>query len=553
MKQNFTKFGMLMAMLLAFLPASAYDFEVDGIYYEVVSLSDLTCKVVAGDNKYEGEVVIPAEVIYNNRILKVIEIGENAFSRCSLLTLVTIPESVSEIGRGAFSKCRSLTSIKIPDSVTKIGSSAFADCSTLTSISIPESVTEIGRNFVSEGVFENCSSLTSITIDASVNEIDKYMFSGCYAISSISIGNSVRKIGESAFENREALTSVMIGTSVTEIGKSAFEGCSSLSSVTIPELVIAIGEVAFRGCRSLTSITIPDLVTEIGFGAFSQCISLTSVKLGNSVTKIAGSAFENCSSLVSIIMPNTTTNIGYNVFCNCTALKNITLSEKLKGIPRGSFTNCMSISALTIPGSISRIEEYNQYYANGIQREYYTFKGCEKLKEILFKYGKETLDTGYSSSNIGFINSWGSWTKRLEKVFIDRVLTSPLPMPNVKDLTVGEHLITLQISNCDNLENIVSYAMIPPAVPSGFTNSQYMNIIVKVPNEALVAYQKDSVWGGFWNLQGFDASKVEDIEIDSVDKTVVGRYDLNGRAVNEDYKGIAIVRFSDGSTMKVVL
>ena len=128
-------------------------------------------------------------------------------------------------------------------------------------------------------------------------------------------------------------------------------------------------------------------------------------------------------------------------------------------------------------------------------------------------------------------------------------------MPNLKELTIGEHMTKLQIidiDECNQLENIVSYAMTPPTV-SRFSNSQYQNVVVKVPTEALEAYQKDSVWGNFWNLQGFVISEVDDVEMDATKKTVVGRYNLNGRSVNEDYKGITIVRFSDGSTKKVVL
>lgn len=58
-------------MLLSFLPAFAYDFEVDGIYYDVISITDFTCEVVKGDVDYSGDVVIPSEVIYNGRTLKI--------------------------------------------------------------------------------------------------------------------------------------------------------------------------------------------------------------------------------------------------------------------------------------------------------------------------------------------------------------------------------------------------------------------------------------------------------------------------------------------------
>ena len=101
-------------------------------------------------------------------------IDEYAFSGCTNLTNITIPDSVTSIGNGAFNRCRSLTSIIIPDSVTSIGKYAFYGCESLTSITIPDSVISIG-----ERAFEDCTSLTSIKIAASnekyliINNYDK--------------------------------------------------------------------------------------------------------------------------------------------------------------------------------------------------------------------------------------------------------------------------------------------------------------------------------------------------------------------------------------------
>ena len=66
----------------------------------------------------------------------VTKIKDYAFSGCSVLKDIKIPDSVSEIGNGAFASCSNLTSIVIPDSV--IGSLAFSRCESLKKIIIPK-------------------------------------------------------------------------------------------------------------------------------------------------------------------------------------------------------------------------------------------------------------------------------------------------------------------------------------------------------------------------------------------------------------------------------
>ena len=47
------------AMLLCSISVSSYDFKVDGIYYAISSMEELTVSVVDGDENYSGEIVIP--------------------------------------------------------------------------------------------------------------------------------------------------------------------------------------------------------------------------------------------------------------------------------------------------------------------------------------------------------------------------------------------------------------------------------------------------------------------------------------------------------------
>ena len=197
------------------------------------------------------------------------KIENGAFSDCTGLTSITIPDSVTEIGRYAFKGCTGLTSITIPDGVTEIGDGAFKGCTGLTSITIPDTVAEIGYE-----AFSDCIGLTSITIPDSVTTIEVYSFWGC-----------------------TGLTSVTIPDSVTEIGYATFSGCTALTSITIPNGVTEIGDRAFEGCTGLTSITIPDTVAEIGYEAFYGCTGLTSITIPSNVTKIGGSAFYGCTDL----------------------------------------------------------------------------------------------------------------------------------------------------------------------------------------------------------------------------------------------------------------
>ena len=97
-----------------------YAFEVDGIYYGIND-DGKTVYVTSGDIEYSGEVAIPSTVTYDSTTYSVTSIGEKAFSGCSGLMSVTIPESVTSIGDFAFEDCSGLTSVTIPESVTEIG------------------------------------------------------------------------------------------------------------------------------------------------------------------------------------------------------------------------------------------------------------------------------------------------------------------------------------------------------------------------------------------------------------------------------------------------
>lgn len=264
----------------------------DGKIVEPYRNDNFGAKIIS--NTYEngrGTIVFDKDVI---------AIGLDAFSNCSRLTSITIPDSVVEIETGAFYNCWRLQEFKgryasydgsclvvdgmlaayaeasgteytIPDNVTVIGPHVFDGFTDLRHIDIPDGVTTI-----SSGAFQSCSSLTSIIIPDSVTEIGDQAFIWCFDLTEVTIGNSLKTIGGFAFRSCP-ITSISIPESVETIGRGAFQYCSDLAFVAIGNGVKEIRYEAFDGCSSLTNVTIPDSVTMIGNNAFSNCPSLETV------------------------------------------------------------------------------------------------------------------------------------------------------------------------------------------------------------------------------------------------------------------------------------
>ena len=144
---------------------------------------------------------------------------------------VTIPsrykgKPVTMIDHAAFFNSV-VTSVTIPDSVTSIDDNAFGFCSQLTNISIPNSVTSIGFS-----AFAHCTSLKSITLPSSLSSISEALFSGCSQLTTIHIPDSVSSIQSNAFYHCRNLETIRIPVSVTLIETDAFAGCPSLMTVT---------------------------------------------------------------------------------------------------------------------------------------------------------------------------------------------------------------------------------------------------------------------------------------------------------------------------------
>ena len=467
------------AMLLCSATANAHDFEVDGIFYNIISASDLTIEVTyKGDSfddfstEYSGEVIIPETVVYKSKVLKVISIGRQAFDGCSGITSIEIPNSVTTIEDYAFLGCTSLTSVDIPNSVTSIGDGAFYGCSSLTSVKIGNAITTIAA-----AAFFDCTSLTSIIIGNSVTTIEIYAFANCSSLASIEIPNSVTTIASAAFDDctslkelrfedgSETLTlrynyhnnekygrgeglfydcpleKLYLGRSLSfpsfhEEGYSPFYNIKTLTSVTISDSVTTIDDYTFCCCSGLTSITIPSSVTYIGKYAFDACYALKELRFEdgrrelslehnntNSYGGLGEGLFNDCPLetlyLGRDLLYETYKSFGYSPFYNVKTLKSVTISDSVTSIGGYAFSKCTNLTNIIIGNSVTTIEDY-------------AFEGCTNLTSI--------------------------------------------------------HLL----------------GETPPTVGSkNFTESQYIDIVVYIPLGTLETYQTTDTWKNFWDIQEY--------------------------------------------------
>lgn len=200
------KIWILMTMLWVSISASAYDFEVDGIYYNITSMADLEVGVTHkyssnpvydSNASYSGQVSIPSTVNYNNRTFTVTSILPYAMggTKASDVTEVSLPNTIEIIDSSAFQNCSTLNKCEVPASVKEIRNSAFFNTA-LTEV-VLQGATTIGGN-----AFYGCKSLNTIVLGENIETISSQAFYNCRSLLEVFFtGNKKPNISSDAFYN----------------------------------------------------------------------------------------------------------------------------------------------------------------------------------------------------------------------------------------------------------------------------------------------------------------------------------------------------------------
>ena len=121
----------------------------------------------------EAKIVEGGDCYYKDHYTSNDVIGSHAFSYCSGLTSLNLPDGITEIQNDAFRNCSGLTSLTLPDGIIWIAPDAFLLCFGLTSIYVyAEKVPLIGGNAFAGVDVKKC------TVYVPMGTRDDYRLSG---------------------------------------------------------------------------------------------------------------------------------------------------------------------------------------------------------------------------------------------------------------------------------------------------------------------------------------------------------------------------------------
>lgn len=320
---------------------------------------------VADGVTLQGNVTIPSQVSFKDRMLTVKYINDGAFMNQTGIESVEFGPDIEGVYINAFKGCTGLKTLSVPSHITSIGISAFEGCSLLQEVNFL-SDTQVPQS--DQNQLEMHISAFTDTPVTTLN-LGRHIFVSRSAtdkqaifpdLVSWSIQPNVSLIPGFIFYENQNLTEFTVPASITEIGDYAFTGCGNLSKVTLSDNLGKIGTEAFANC-ALQSLTLPAYLSSIGNNAFTGMPSLNEIKilpskLETEITLNLNKVFDSPSNIIRLEIGR---NITLSEKCPWPNVTEVVLNEGLTVIDGYMLSGCSKVAELTLPQSLTTINLLN--------------------------------------------------------------------------------------------------------------------------------------------------------------------------------------------------
>ena len=211
----------------------------------------------------------------------------------------------------AFSSSTKLMRIILPKSTEIIGSSAFSFCTTIVYIDIPEGVKEI-----EDSAFLNAlSPNVTLTLPSSLEILRSRAFENCYAtFKDFHLPKSLKRIESSAFRRTKLDTEIVLPDNLEWLGDGAFYESGLKGGLKIPNTINEIQQSIFYGCKFTGNLVLPEGLLAIGNYAFYKSGFSGELIIPQDVVRIGNSAFEGCCFTGPLVLPSSLQQVGTNAF-----------------------------------------------------------------------------------------------------------------------------------------------------------------------------------------------------------------------------------------------
>ncbi|MDE5607992.1 MAG: leucine-rich repeat domain-containing protein [Muribaculaceae bacterium] len=337
------------------------------LMYEIVDSEAKTCRMIGfGAGNFGDMLSLPSQVQSDGTKYTVTSIGENAFTpvpeyafsgqvelpssiktiepyafyNCNQIYGIFMSEGLEEIGEGAFSGCSLLENHTLPTTLKKIGDRAYYRCNALTEVVLPEGLDSLG-----DGVFSYCSNLERAVLVADIDTIGAELFNSCLKLDKVYLPLELKVIKDEAFLDCTSLEEILFPATLDSIGGSAFARCG-LSKVTIPNNITSLGEGAFYG-NKIKELTLGKGLVTVPAGAFAYN-DIRVINFSEGLKEIGERAFCDNENMASIVLPSTLTTIGAGAFLDSN-ISALTIPDVVTELPSWS---CGSPAVLNIGSGV---------------------------------------------------------------------------------------------------------------------------------------------------------------------------------------------------------